>query len=73
VPFPRGSAPDVVAQTLADADAIKKWSATKWAERLATGQAKANLTDFQWFKYDRLVEKRKSLAKAPPAKGGKKK
>jgi large subunit ribosomal protein L14e len=73
VPFPRGAAPDVVAQALADADALKKWSATKWAEHLTTAQAKANLTDFQRFKYDRLVEKRKSLTKGPPAKGRKKK
>jgi large subunit ribosomal protein L14e len=73
VSFPRAASPDAVAQALADDDALGKWNTTKWAKRLALAKARSDLTDFQRFKYGRLVEKRQSLVKAAleKAAGGK--
>jgi large subunit ribosomal protein L14e len=73
VNFPRAAAPDVVAQAVADEDALGKWSATNWAKRLSLAKAKGDLTDFQRFKYAKIVDKRRGLVKAALAKasGGK--
>jgi large subunit ribosomal protein L14e len=73
VNFPRGSPPEAVAVALDDGDALGKWGATKWAKRLALAKARSDLTDFQRFKYGRLVEKRQALVKAAleKAAGGK--
>jgi large subunit ribosomal protein L14e len=64
VSFPRAAAPDVVSQALADDDAFGKWNKTNWAKRLTLAKAKSDLTDFQRFKYSKLVDKRKGLVKA---------
>jgi large subunit ribosomal protein L14e len=64
----RAAPPADVASAIA-ADAIpKKWAETKWGKKLAANKARSDLTDFQRFKYSRLVAKRDEFVKNP--KGG---
>jgi large subunit ribosomal protein L14e len=75
VPLGRAADQETVQQAI-DADgALAKWNTTKWAQRLAIAKAKSGLTDFQRFKYAKLVAKRADIVKATLAKssGGKKK
>ena len=59
--FPRAAAPADVAAAVKSADLVKKFNETKWAQRIARREAKAQMNDFQRFKYEQLVAKRNEL------------
>ena len=62
----RAAAPEAVAN--AAKDLVAKFNETKWGKKLAADHAKAQLNDFQRFKYDQLKAKRDSLVAQELAK-----
>ena len=55
----RAAAPEAVAK--AAAEFVEKFNETKWGKKIAADHAKAQLNDFQRFKYEQLKAKRDSL------------
>lgn len=64
----RGAAPEAVAAAVKTEGVLEKWNATKWAKKVAAGNAKLEMNDFQRFKYAKLAAKRDELVKAELAK-----
>ena len=62
----RAAAPEAVAA--AAKELVHKFNETKWGKKLAADHAKAQLNDFQRFKYDQLKAKRDSLVAQELAK-----
>ena len=62
----RAAAPEAVAA--AAKELVQKFNETKWGKKLAADHAKAQLNDFQRFKYDQLKAKRDSLVAQELAK-----
>ena len=62
----RAAAPEAVAA--AAKELVAKFNETKWGKKLAADHAKAQLNDFQRFKYDQLKAKRDSLVAQELAK-----
>ena len=55
----RAAAPEAAAK--AAAEFVEKFNETKWGKKIAADHAKAQLNDFQRFKYEQLKAKRDSL------------
>ena len=55
----RAAAPEAVAK--AAQEFVAKFNETKWGKKIAADHAKAQLNDFQRFKYEQLKAKRDSL------------
>lgn len=68
VKIARGAAPEAVASAVKSEGVLAKWSETKWAKKVAAGNAKLELNDFQRFKYAKIAAKRDELVKAELAK-----
>ena len=66
--FERAADPKVVADTVQKEGLVQKFRESKWGKRLAASQAKANMNDFQRFKWAKLAAKRDEIVKAELAK-----
>ena len=50
VPFGRGACAKVVAAAVEKAGVVAAWNKTTWAKKIASREAKKNLTDFERFR-----------------------